>query len=53
VAEALDRGLIINAANDESIRLAPPLIIGDAEIERFLTVFAASLTVANLEAAIP
>ena len=43
VAEALQRGLIINAANDESIRLAPPLIIGDAEIDRFLTLFAASL----------
>lgn len=53
VAEALDRGLIINAANDESIRLAPPLIIGDAEIERFLTLFAASLSVVNPEAATP
>ena len=43
VAEALHRGLIVNAANDDSIRLAPPLIIGDAEIDRFLTLFAASL----------
>lgn len=49
VAEALERGLIINAVNDESIRLAPPLIIGDAEIDRFLTLFAASLTAAQLE----
>lgn len=40
VAVALDRGLIVNAANDESIRLAPPLIIGDAEVDRFLTLFA-------------
>lgn len=47
VAEALDRGLIINAANDESIRLAPPLIIGDAEIDRFLTLFDASLEAAQ------
>ncbi|WP_439564409.1 acetylornithine transaminase [Microcella sp.] len=53
VAEALDRGLIINAANDESIRLAPPLIIGDAEIDRFLTLFAASLLAVGLEAATP
>ena len=53
VAEALDRGLIINAANDESIRLAPPLIIGDAEIDRFLTLFAASLTAAQLEVVSP
>lgn len=53
VAVALDRGLIINAANDESIRLAPPLIIGDAEIDRFLTLFAASLLAVGLEAATP
>jgi len=51
VAEALDRGLIINAPNDESIRLAPPLIIGDAEIDRFLTLFAASMLAVGLEAA--
>ncbi|MDX2026344.1 acetylornithine transaminase [Microcella sp.] len=53
VAEALDRGLIINAANDESIRLAPPLIIGDAEIDRFLTLFAASVLAVGLEATTP
>ncbi|MFM2353160.1 MAG: hypothetical protein RLZZ608_566 [Actinomycetota bacterium] len=53
VAEALDRGLIINAPNDESIRLAPPLIIGDAEIDRFLTLFAASLLAVGLEATTP
>ncbi|WP_297603487.1 acetylornithine transaminase [Microcella sp.] len=47
VAEALDRGLIINAATDESLRLAPPLIIGDAEIARFLDLFAASLHAAH------
>lgn len=46
VATAMDRGLIVNAANESSIRLAPPLIIGDAEIERFLTIFAASLEAA-------
>ncbi|WP_255358240.1 acetylornithine transaminase [Yonghaparkia sp. Soil809] len=46
VAAALDRGLIVNAANDTSIRLAPPLIIGDGEIERFLTIFSASLEAA-------
>lgn len=46
VAAAMDRGLIVNAANESSIRLAPPLIIGDAEIERFLTIFAASLEAA-------
>ncbi|MFG6504124.1 acetylornithine transaminase [Microbacterium sp. P05] len=55
VAAAQEHGLIINAANDTTIRLAPPLIIGDAEIAEFTELFAASLaTVADallLEAA--
>jgi acetylornithine/N-succinyldiaminopimelate aminotransferase len=45
-AEALTRGLIVNAANDTSIRLAPPLIIGDAEIAEFLTIFTSALEAA-------
>jgi acetylornithine aminotransferase len=40
---ALERGLIVNAANDSTIRLAPPLIIGDDEIERFTRIFADAL----------
>lgn len=43
VAEALQRGLIINAATESSIRLAPPLIIDENDVDRFLTLFAASL----------
>jgi acetylornithine/N-succinyldiaminopimelate aminotransferase len=43
VAAALERGLIINAPNDTSIRLAPPLIIGDAEISEFLSLFTSAL----------
>lgn len=43
VTAALERGLIINAPNDTSIRLAPPLIIGDAEISEFLTLFTSAL----------
>jgi len=43
VAEALTEGLIINAATDHRIRLAPPLIIGDAEIAEFLQKFTAAL----------
>ncbi|UYO96004.1 acetylornithine transaminase [Microbacterium sp. M28] len=43
VAAAQERGLIINAANPESVRIAPALNIGDAEIEEFQTLFAASL----------
>jgi acetylornithine/N-succinyldiaminopimelate aminotransferase len=35
VAEAMKHGLIINAANETSIRLAPPLIVGDAELAEF------------------
>jgi acetylornithine aminotransferase len=32
---ALAHGLIVNAANDSTIRMAPPLIIGDAELDEF------------------
>lgn len=39
-AAAFANGLIINAANDSSIRIAPPLIIGDAELEEFREKFA-------------
>lgn len=42
-AKALELGLIINATNDMSIRLAPPLIIGEAELEEFRELFAKSL----------
>jgi acetylornithine aminotransferase len=48
VAEAvasacLDNGLIVNAPNDSSIRIAPPLIVGDAEITEFQRRFQAAL----------
>ena len=42
-AAGLERGLIVNAPNDTTIRLAPPLIIGDAEITEFLTTFTDAL----------
>ncbi|GGI41442.1 acetylornithine aminotransferase [Cnuibacter physcomitrellae] len=42
-AAALAEGLIVNAANDSSIRIAPPLIIGDDEVAAFATRFAAAL----------
>ena len=45
-AAALERGLIVNAANESSIRLAPPLIVGDDEIAEFLELFAAALEAA-------
>ncbi|MEH6781378.1 MAG: acetylornithine transaminase [Rhodoglobus sp.] len=43
VAVALDHGLIVNAPNESTIRLAPPLIIGDAEITEFIDTFSAVL----------
>lgn len=43
VAAAQEHGLIVNAANDETIRIAPALTIGDVEIDEFLTLFTASL----------
>lgn len=43
VDAALERGLIVNAPNDSTIRLAPPLIVGDAECEAFGERFALAL----------
>ncbi len=43
VAAAQEHGLIVNAANDDTIRIAPPLTIGDAEVEEFLRLFGAAL----------
>ena len=40
---ALELGLIINAPNDHSIRIAPPLIVGDAELAEFRTLFTKAL----------
>ncbi|SMH47663.1 acetylornithine aminotransferase apoenzyme [Rathayibacter oskolensis] len=34
-AAALEAGLIVNAANDSSIRLAPPLIVSAADVDDF------------------
>lgn len=47
VAKAMALGLIVNAPNHTSIRLAPPLIIGDAEIAEFLSTFTRALTEAT------
>ncbi|MDI2099760.1 acetylornithine transaminase [Ruicaihuangia caeni] len=43
---ALELGLIVNAANDTSVRLAPPLIVGDAELEEFTRLFTRALEAA-------
>ncbi|MEO2131943.1 MAG: acetylornithine transaminase [Microbacterium sp.] len=44
VAAAQEHGLIVNAANDDTIRIAPALTIGDVEIDEFLTLFTAALS---------
>lgn len=36
-------GLLVNGNSEKVIRLAPPLIITDAEIKKFLTIFATSI----------
>ena len=43
VAASQERGLIVNAAADGCIRLAPPLVIGDAEVTEFTAKFSAAL----------
>lgn len=47
VTNALELGLIVNAANESSIRIAPPLIVGDAEIGEFTEKFTKALEAAQ------
>jgi acetylornithine aminotransferase len=35
----LGAGIIVNAANDQTIRIAPPLIVTMPQIEKFITTF--------------
>ncbi|TFD54873.1 acetylornithine transaminase [Cryobacterium sp. Hh7] len=42
-AAALAEGLIVNAANETSIRIAPPLIVGDTEVADFQDRFGRAL----------
>ncbi|MGK3953725.1 acetylornithine transaminase [Microbacterium sp. I2] len=43
VSAAQEHGLVINAPNDETIRLVPALTIGDVEIDEFIALFTAAL----------
>ena len=43
VAAAQQHGLIVNAANDETVRLAPALTIGDVEVDEFIELFGRAL----------
>ncbi|MET4705243.1 acetylornithine transaminase [Frigoribacterium sp. UYMn621] len=49
-AAAFANGLIINAPNDSSIRIAPPLIVGDAELQEFREKFSLALQSLTLDA---
>lgn len=48
-SRALDRGLIINAANESRIRLAPPLIIGDDELHEFTRLFTEAIDIPHTD----
>lgn len=43
VSAAQEHGLVINAPNDETIRLVPALTIGDVEIDEFVELFTAAV----------
>ncbi|WP_019180528.1 acetylornithine transaminase [Microbacterium yannicii] len=43
VSAAQEHGLVINAPNDETIRLVPALTIGDVEIDEFIALFTAAV----------
>ena len=47
---AFANGLIINAPNDSTIRIAPPLIIGDEELEEFRQKLTIALQALTLDA---
>lgn len=51
VAAAQERGLIVNAANPETVRIAPALTIGEAELAEFRELFAAAL--ADVHSSVP
>ena len=34
-----DRGILVNAANEETIRIAPALIVSKVQIDKFITIF--------------
>jgi len=38
-ASMLEAGIIVNAANDQTIRIAPPLIVTLPQIEKFISIF--------------
>src|SRR5690606_35988950 len=49
VSRAFDRGLIVNAASEHRIRLAPPLTIGDDELHEFTRLFTEALEIPHTD----
>ena len=45
VAEALARGLVVNAPRTDTVRLAPSLLVSDAEIDEAVAILGAALSV--------
>jgi acetylornithine/succinyldiaminopimelate/putrescine aminotransferase len=48
-AKALDRGLLVNAVRPDTVRLAPPLLVSDTEIDQALAILRAVLVEAVTE----
>jgi acetylornithine/N-succinyldiaminopimelate aminotransferase len=48
-SRAFERGLIVNAASEYRIRLAPPLTIGDDELHQFARLFAEALQIPHTD----
>ncbi len=42
-AEALDRGLVVNPVTETAVRLAPPLVVSEAEVDQAVTRLAGAL----------
>ena len=42
-AEALDRGLVVNPVTETAVRLAPPLVVSEAEVDQAITRLAGAL----------
>lgn len=43
-AAAMSAGLVVNAPREDTVRIAPPLTIGDVEIDEFIALFSATLS---------
>jgi len=51
-AGALERGLLVNAVRPDAVRVAPPLLVSDAELDQALTILDGVLRDVLREAAV-